>query len=131
MLHSGDCVFYCDSTAEHLEYGTAAHWIIRSLDLVPIIWGGAGMGIELSSPDREARDDLYRSKVVVVRLGPPALLDNWALLERETGLKHGIDFLVYSTDTVPDVGLSQVAVLVSAPEVFSARLRQDLIELIG
>jgi hypothetical protein len=131
LLRPGDSVFYCDNAADRIEYGAAVEEIVRSLGLVPIIYCGARTRVEHSSLDREIRDDLYRSKLAVVRLGPSALLDNWALLERETGPKHGVDFLIYSMGTVPDADLAQVAIVVSTLEDFSARLRQDLTKLIG
>lgn len=131
MLRRGDSVFYCDNAADGIEYGAVADEIIRLLKLVPITYCGAGTHVERSSLDREIRDDLYRSKLAVVRLGPPAPLDNWALLECETGPKHGVDFLIYSIGTVPDGELVRAAKVVSTLEDFSARLRQDLTKQIG
>ena len=137
MLVKGDRVFFCTNSAASLDYWTAAFQIIQSLGLIPLTYAGLRTAARDSNINREARDDLYKSKVWILFLAADkavAITDHWALPE----VNHKGDkvLLVYAVDTISRKELAQLALPVNVVSVkdapqFSADLKQQLENLLG
>lgn len=119
MIRLGNKVFYCDNATDRVSYTKVADSTIRAAGLVPIWYQGTGTRI--GHLQREAKLDIVQCKVVVVRLGLPEPLNNWAL----SNVDEGVPLLIYANLFI-EKSLPVPPVVVANEREFGAALKRDL-----
>jgi len=139
MLKQGDNVFYCGTGEGEVDYFAAALRTIQACGLTPLAYSNTGLEIKKSTLDREMRDDLYQSKVLVVLLvkekDGESIKDNWALPELTHIIASGIRCFFYITSEITqeetkELNLPIEAIIVENEKNFETILKQSLQELL-